>query len=262
MRMFIFLTLVLAALAGITTVSAQDQGRCCYVDPTGIHACAVTTQAQCGSLGGQWTPGLTCDVPCDSQCVTCAAGDFVEPEPCPSQPDTFNAGCTPGQIPHFTPIECGMAVCGRAWAYPDGTVPGYVDRDAYIFTLPQDTFVSICVKAEYAQLVELWSVSAGAPCPGTFIVRDAADTCEFACIERCLPAGTYVIYTQPVFGQAIECLPYRLVMHCAPCPPPCVVECPPNGIREDEACPPPNFEFDANGGCLHSPHNFESLQCG
>jgi hypothetical protein len=253
---------VLAALAGSMPANAQDQGRCCYTDAAGNQACAVTTQAECGNLGGQWTPGLTCAVPCDSPCVICGAGDLIENEPCPSFPDTFNAGCTPGQIPHFIPIECGMAVCGQAWATPGGTGPAYVDRDAYIFTLPQDTFVSICVKAEYAVLVELWGASSAAPCPGSFIVRDVADTCEWACIDTCLPAGTYIFYTQPMVGQTLECLPYRLVMHCAPCPEPCVVECPTNAIPENEPCPPTTTELDANGGCLRPPHLCQYIECG
>ena len=263
MRTFICICLgvVLASLAVGTTVNAQPLGRCCYLDPAGNLACTETTQTGCAGLSGQWTAGSTCDVPCDSHCVICAAGDLIENEPCPSLPDTFNAGCY-GQPPRFIPIECQMAVCGRAWATPGGTVPGFVDHDAYIFTLPQDTFVSICVKAEYAVLVELFQVTAAAPCPGVFMARDVADTCEWACIDSCLPAGTYVFYTQPVAGQTIECLPYRLVMHCAPCPEPCVVECPPNAIHENEDCPPTTFEFDANGGCARPPHLFRNIECG
>jgi hypothetical protein len=261
MRTIIGLCLVMAAMAGGIPANAQQLGRCCYDDPAGVPACAVNTQPECSNLGGQWTAGLTCDVPCDSHCVTCGAGDLIEPEPCPNFPDTLDSGCY-SDFPRFIPLECGMAVCGSAWATPGGTVPGFVDHDAYIFTLPQDTFVSICVRAEYAFTVELYHLTAAAPCPGTVVARNAGDTCGRACIDTCLPAGTYAFYTQPVFGQTIECLPYRLVMHCAPCPEPCVVECPPTAVPENESCPPVSFESDSNGGCLRSPHLFEPIECG
>ena len=95
MRTFTCLCLgvVLASLALGTTVNAQQLGRCCYTDPAGNQGCAQTTQADCGNLGGVWTPGVTCDVPCDSHCVVeCPPNGVRENEDCPSTVNA-NGGC-------------------------------------------------------------------------------------------------------------------------------------------------------------------------
>jgi hypothetical protein len=236
-------------------------GRCCYTDAAGAPACQMLPQLECSLLTGQWTANATCEDPCDQQdCVVCDSNSISENEPCPSFPDIVNGGCNnPGAAPFFSQIGCGEVICGTAWARPNGTVPGYVDHDSYLFTLTQQTLVRFCLRAEYAVLVELWETAAASPCGGESIARSDADSCQEVCLERCLPAGTYIFNTQPVFGQSLECGRYRLEMECSPCQQPCA-ECPPNAIHEDESCDPGAL-INTNGGCFVEPHTFTRIEC-
>ncbi|MBU0690564.1 hypothetical protein KKC97_10225 [bacterium] len=54
-----------------------ETGRCCY---NNNQSCAVTTQAECANLGGNWTAGIDCNTPCPggtgdcpTTCATAAA---------------------------------------------------------------------------------------------------------------------------------------------------------------------------------------------
>jgi len=243
MRTFTCLCLgvVLASLALGTTVNAQQLGRCCYVDPAGNQACAQTTQSDCGNLGGVWTPGVTCDVPCDSHCVVeCPPNGVRENEDCPSTVNA-NGGCL--VEPHlFQPIECGMTICGTSWLVP-GTngAATLFDVDAYQVVVTASTRLRFCVKAEFAPLVAL--VAHDDSCL-TFSLIDSAHglACDTVCVDTCVPPGVYDFYVAPAPGLNEPFLCHNYVAHLA---------CEPCTTNVCEGTPSLSFYHGIDCGCAH-----------
>ncbi|MCA9290044.1 MAG: hypothetical protein KDA25_02885 [Phycisphaerales bacterium] len=123
--------------------------------------------------------------------VFCPDIALPEPEPCGA---STNPGCavTP---PLFTDVECGMEICGTAWAEN-----GQRDEDWYRLFLPDTdgdalAGIRVMLASEFPGVVRIYTSS----CPTPFLFAEAESVdCGYGTAFACLDApGEYLIVVTP-----------------------------------------------------------------
>ncbi len=196
----------------------------------------------------QFTPCAQSDYVLSLQCQPCSdcaqcdpAVGIPEGEPCFNFPDTFNGGCTNGNV-YTSPVQCGDAICGRL-----SSDFSNLDRDVYSITTTGYDSLIWCVEVDrYGAGISIVEPIGG--CGGGNIIWAQNVTytgCGMICVSACLPPGTYWLVVQAQ-QYGINCQDYVAHLTCVPCNPPCVI-CPTTGIPENEPCP--NLPDYYNGGC-------------
>lgn len=143
--------------------------------------------------------------------IDCPPDAAVEEEPnCGLPTNTVNGGCN-SDPPVFGAISCNAEVCGTA-AF-DGSTR---DTDWYEFTLTENSYVTWCVRAEFAFDVFILDGN----CPPAVIESGNGLLGETVCLNAALNAGTYRVFVAPsFFGEPVPCdLPNRYVgqLYCKP----------------------------------------------
>jgi hypothetical protein len=172
--------------------------------------------------------------------------------------DVYNSGCNdPAEAFTVLPQSFGqpLVVTGRSGTY-DGTTR---DTDWYEIVLDAPTDISFCVTAEFMFQIALLDGTAG--CAGFTIVDLIYDIpeCTEACISATVGPGTYWLWVGPALFSGIPCdVDYVMTVHGYE-PGPCVLECPPGSVIEEE--PVCEFGYDDfyNGGCNFDPWTFQPL---
>ncbi|MDH3889550.1 MAG: dockerin type I repeat-containing protein [candidate division Zixibacteria bacterium] len=120
-------------------------------------------------------------VPC---VIDCDAAAYQEAEPCGNDD---NGGCnsTPNQ---FEPIQCGMDVCGTAWA--DG---GSRDTDWYSFTLASTMTIELTGSAEFPYVLGFVDTSDCALAASVDPVAVGL-ACDTQTVSRVAGPGTYYVF--------------------------------------------------------------------
>lgn len=159
--------------------------------------------------------GATACAPCPEPCQI---GDEDEGEPnCGlsefGQPDyTVNGGCNT-EIPHFSPMECGVPICGSA-AFNGA----FRDEDWYEMSIDGPSIISIEVVSDFEAEVAIF---AAAPrCPSVFPVTSASGgrCTPLTVTTDCLPENTYFIIVAPRFADVVPCpSKYTVKAICTPC---------------------------------------------
>lgn len=145
--------------------------------------------------------GATCEDP--NECVVeCPPGAELEGEPCG---DDANGGCG-ADPPVFRSVECGVTICGTAWAED-----WQRDTDWFEVVLEAEALLTFSVEAEFDVmfgLVQTDPPGAGdCSCMTGYVDPwTTAGPCEPAVIHTCvLPAGTYWLWLAPVEFEGVSC---------------------------------------------------------
>lgn len=175
--------------------------------------------------------------------------------------DDFNGGCNDSSEP-FTvlPRSFGqpLVVWGRAGTYLFGAV-NYRDTDWYEMVLDQPTEMTISCIAEFPAAYGYIDGTAGCP-PVAYELEEVPGECVESSMTWMLGPGTFWLFVAPLAYDGIPCgSDYVMTVHGYQ-PPPCVLECPPGSVIEEE--PPCEFGYDDfyNGGCDYDPQTFQQLE--
>ncbi|MHC4219527.1 MAG: hypothetical protein ACYSU7_13870, partial [Planctomycetota bacterium] len=159
-------------------------GACCFPDTT----CSIETQAECGSLGGNWLGQDTICISCPCL-VPCPVGGIPEGEPvCETgYVDEFNGGCDAETV-LFSPIALGDTVCGEGGVFE---IPGDNDADFDWYEINVGA-VELVWSVEAQFTIGAWIVDANAGCAGAVILDSAGVTeCDTVTVSAQVSAGTY-----------------------------------------------------------------------
>lgn len=192
--------------------ASASQGRCdtlclgvCL--PPGTYWLTLQPYGNVNCLLDQYVTGVQC-VPCSS-CVECPPGAFVENEPCPSQGDIYNGGCT--YPPYATmPVSCGMDICGTSYMQDFG------DNDFYEIVLTQPDSLIWCVTAEFPVAISIHTPATFCPSMLTW-ASGTAPACSTLCVSACLNPGVYWLRVAANGPTGFVCKPYIAHVDCIPC---------------------------------------------
>lgn len=223
-------------------------GACCNRDMDlggGMALCTdEVTRTACLNIGttALWKPGECADfgsdpacAPCISQAGACTGATAEGETNCSNgYVDTYNADCSIVGLPT---LACGQRICGTAGTYASACtetaecapgvecVGGFCqaddsrDNDWYRIVLTESTEVTIRLISRFASQFTLMN-NGGDPqtCTEEPLDFQSGKACETLTINRCLPAGTWLIRVRPDTFNGVPCdTAYRLELDCAGC---------------------------------------------
>ncbi len=170
-----------------------------------------------------YTAEVNC-YPC-TPCEPCPVTAIQENEPCPSQWDIYNGGCT-SYPPVGMHVECGDTICGM------GIMQDWPDNDFYEITLTSVDSVIWCVTADFPIMTGIYTPALTCPAMAVHAVGSAL-ACQQICISACLNPGTYWLRVAANGPTGFVCKPYVASVQCIPC-----LSVPP------DTCPYPTQDFE------------------
>jgi hypothetical protein len=145
--------------------------------------------------------------------VECPPGATAEVEP--------NNGCWEDPYSDFGSITAGETICGDSWVTGDD--PRTSDADWYLFTLEENSIVTLTAVADFRCEIGICIPQSADPCDfGSPIFTGAGGPCETITIPALLAGpgpGVYVIIVQPQDNVAFDNGIYWLNMAVEPAPP-------------------------------------------
>lgn len=155
-----------------------------------------------------------CDLICDPGAI-----DENEPLCGPNYDDVTNGGCN-SDVPVFTNIACGDAVCAQSGTFIVNDTVQSRDTDWYRLVLTDTTRVTYGAVAEFDLLnFVVFPGPTGFECDSLSLSSAfTAAACETLAVSGCFVPGTYWIFFSPATFTGVDCgSDYNFWVECEPC---------------------------------------------
>jgi hypothetical protein len=140
----------------------------------------------------------TCEVECPPDAVM-----EGEPDCYDGYDDQYNSGCG-GVSPVFTPLVCGMTLCGTSGTFLFENSQTR-DSDWYQFEVLEATPVTISIFSEFPATILLINAASGNCSDYEILDFASAEICVETTLQRSLPAGLYWVWVAPVEFTGVDC---------------------------------------------------------
>jgi hypothetical protein len=239
------------ALGQALPTRARNEG--CVLSPE-LQALLGSTRPPGYELEDRTSEGRICEI----EIPICYLGEW-EGDCYDGYVDTYNGGCNdPSEPFSILPESYGqpLVIWGTSGVFDGGSTR---DTDWYEIELSAPTEISFSCIAEFP--VNMFIIDGTAGCGGFVIVYStSAPECTEGSLTATIGPGTFWFWVgASTFDPAIVCGSDYVMTIEGYQPGPCVLECPPGSVIEEE--PVCEFGYDDfyNGGCNFVPQTFQPL---